>query len=102
MNPGTPELYKSGCKYIREKEGEEVWPTIGEIIKEGGGDCEDLACWRVAELRSLGVNARPAWRHRRVRFPSGIEGILYHILVYTPKGFEDPSKLLGMSGPEDT
>jgi hypothetical protein len=102
MHPETPPLYKSGVRYIREKEGEEIWPTIGEILKEGGGDCEDLACWRVAELRNQGVAARPAWRHRKVKMPSGIEGTLYHILVYIPgKGFEDPSRSMGMGGPND-
>lgn len=103
MNPNTPGLYQSGVRYIREKEGEEIWPTIGECIKMGGGDCEDLACWRVAELRvKKGINARPAWRHRKVRMPSGIEGTMYHILVWRPDiGFEDPSRDLGMNGPED-
>jgi hypothetical protein len=97
MNPRTPKLYQSGVRFIREKEGEELWPTIGEVIKAGGGDCEDLASWRVAELLEQGVPARPAWRHRKVRMPSGQEATLYHILVYIPgKGFEDPSRNLGM------
>lgn len=102
MNPGTPKLFQSGVRFIREKEGEELWPTIGEIIKNGGGDCEDLACWRVAELRASGVPARPAWRHRLVRMPSGQQATLYHILVFIPgKGFEDPSRILGMGkGPD--
>jgi len=96
-NPGTPSLYKSGVRFIREREGEELWPTIGEVIKAGGGDCEDLAAWRVAELRNSGIPARPAWRHRLVRMPSGQEATLYHILVFIPgRGYEDPSRLLGM------
>lgn len=99
-NPGTPSLYKSGVRYIREKEGQEIWSTIGGIIADGGADCEDLACWRVAELREQGIPARPAWRHRRVRMPSGAEATLYHILVWTPKGFEDPSRKLGMGSNE--
>ncbi len=102
MNPGTPRLYDSGVRFIREKEGEELWPTIGEVIRMGGGDCEDLACWRVAELLEAGVQARPAWRHRQVKMPSGSMATLYHILVWTPKGFEDPSRILGMGGPSDS
>lgn len=101
MNPSTPKLYASGVRFIREREGEEIWPDIGEVIRMGGGDCEDLACWRVAELLEMGVPARPAWRHRKVRMPSGTIGILYHILVWTPKGFEDPSRIMGMGGPRD-
>lgn len=102
MNPGTPSLYRSGVRFIRENEGEELWPTIGVILANGGGDCEDLAAWRVAELRERGIPARPAWRHRLVRMPSGQEATLYHILVYIPKvgripaHLEDPSRLLGM------
>ena len=101
MNPNTPMLYRSGVRYIREKEGEEIWPDIGACLRMGGGDCEDLAAWRTAELIANGIPARPAWRYRRVRMPSGTLGVLYHILVWTPKGFEDPSKLLGMNGPEN-
>lgn len=101
MNPHTPKLYESGVRYIREKEGEEIWPDIGEILAMGGGDCEDLACWRAAELLESGIPARPAWRHRKVRMPSGSIATLYHILVWTPKGFEDPSRTLGMGGAND-
>ena len=96
-NPNTPPLYSAGVRYIREPEGFEQWPDIGIIMKQGGGDCEDLACWRVAELLESGIEARPAWRHREVQSDeSGKIFTLYHILVHTPNGFEDPSKRLGM------
>lgn len=102
MNPHTPSLRDAGMRYIREEEGEELWPTIGEVIRMGGGDCEDLACWRVAELREKGVDARPAWRHRKVRMPSGQEATLYHIVVWVKgKGFEDPSRECGMGTARD-
>ncbi len=101
VNPNTPKLYSSGVRFIREREGEEIWPDIGACIRMGGGDCEDLACWRVAELLEAGIPARPAWRSRKVRMPSGSIARLYHILVWTPQGFEDPSRKLGMGSKDD-
>lgn len=57
-------------------------------------NCEDLACWRAAELRErYKVDAEPTfiWKLR----PNG--GYLYHILVRYPDGrIEDPSRTLGM------
>lgn len=101
-NPQTPPIYSAGVRYIREPEGQEEWLDIGEIRRRGGGDCEELAAWRVAELREKGIDARPAWRHRRVRAPSGRLCSLYHIIVWIPGvGIDDPSARLGMGGPLD-
>lgn len=56
-----PPVYRSGLHYETEK-GTEIWPDIpslltgvmGEGLYPGPwGDCEDLACYRVAELREL-------------------------------------------------
>ena len=58
---GYPTVYGSGLHYETEK-GTEIWPdipsllmgTMGKGIYPGPwGDCEDLACYRVAELREL-------------------------------------------------
>ncbi len=58
---GYPSVYRSGLHYETEK-GTEIWPdipsllmgTMGKGIYPGPwGDCEDLACYRVAELREL-------------------------------------------------
>lgn len=92
-NPKTPSLYKSGCRYVREYETEE-WLDIPTIILAGGGDCEDLACWRVAELRNQGIKCQPFIRWRKFG-----DFYLYHVLVLYPNGrMEDPSKILGMNG----
>jgi hypothetical protein len=109
-----PKLYESGVRYIREPEGQEHWEDIHSIINNLGADCEDLAAWRVAELRDMGIAARPAWRHRRVESEdSQKQYSLYHILVAipVPEGhgkfvkslngwfeIEDPSAKLGMNG----
>ncbi len=92
-HPRTPSLYKSGVRYRRE-EGTEEWKAIPDILRDRFGDCEDLASWRVAELRRSGIDARPFLRYKK----SG-DFSLYHVLVrYADGRFEDPSKLLGMGG----
>lgn len=56
-----PSIYRSGLHYETEK-NTEIWPdipsllagTMGKGLYPGHwGDCEDLACYRVAELREL-------------------------------------------------
>ena len=102
-----PPLYESGVRYQRE-DGTEEWLDIPTIIEAGWGDCEDLACWRVAELRKQGHRAGPYVRFRN------IDGVFhYHALVMryrpvlkrseagliehlAPVGLDDPSRVLGM------
>jgi hypothetical protein len=75
--------------------GGEHFREIPRIIENGGGDCDNVASWRVAELREKGVDAKPfiTWRQR----PDG--GYTYHVTVLLPDGSsEDPSLLLGMGG----
>lgn len=94
----TPPLYASGVRYIREPWGYEQWVTIPRILAQGGADCEDLASWRIAELRIRGINARPMWRYFEGMGPNGEPFRMYHILVWTPYGIDDPSARLGMVG----
>jgi len=103
-----PPLYDAGVRYIRE-EGTEEWLDIPHVLTAGGGDCEDLACWRVAEIWEAGGIARPYVRYRL------IDGQFhYHVLVQhyrretqrtadgrvvsrlVPTKKEDPSRRLGM------
>lgn len=87
-------LYRSGVYYQAEPPGEEEWLDIPSLYKQGFGDCEDLACARVAELRCQGIAAVPAIRHKKFG-----QLTLVHVLVLWPDGtVEDPSKLLGMKG----
>lgn len=75
--------------------GGEHFREIPRIIENGGGDCDNVASWRCAELRELGVWAKPyiTWRHR------ADGGTTYHVIVLWPDGTsEDPSLLLGMGG----
>ena len=95
QHPSTPPIYQSGVVYQREKPHSELWLTIPAILRAGSGDCEDLSCWRAAELVKNGIKARAF----ATRMPT-VSGFhrLWHIRVSTPRGIEDPSKLLGMKG----
>ncbi|HXI54636.1 MAG TPA: hypothetical protein VNO55_01150, partial [Polyangia bacterium] len=82
------------------EDGTENWLDIPTIIAAGWGDCEDLACWRVAELRQQGIKASPYAKWRR------INGVYhYHAMVRRFEGdkpvLEDPSRKLGMGSKED-
>ena len=94
----SPELYSSGVVYKRDPIGIEIWKDIPAILKDGSGDCEDLASWRVAELRSQGVEARPY-----IKWKSANGKTVYHALVWVKNkqgkvAIEDPSLALGMRG----
>lgn len=101
-NPGIPPLYDSGVRYRREKDlcvegrdvcsSEERFNTVPTVMRIGFGDCDDLACWRAAELRV---------RERIAAVPKLIQVSTvpprYHVIVVHPDGStEDPSEILGM------
>lgn len=89
-----PPIYQSGVVYHTEETGNEDWWDIPNILANGWGDCEDLGCWRTAELRHNGIKAEPEYKAKKIG-PIW----LVHILVKWPDGrIEDPSKILGMKG----
>jgi hypothetical protein len=94
-HPETPWLYDSGVRYREEPAGEERWQSIPISIERRTADCEDLATWRVAELRvRLGEPATCATL-RQVDRRTG--RVVWHITVRRANGEpEDPSKKLGM------
>ena len=88
----APELHHSGVRYEAEAPGQERWASIPWVLDLGHGDCEDLACWRTAELIVSGEAALAIFESRQTP-----QGRLYHILVRRADGrIEDPSKDLGM------
>jgi hypothetical protein len=91
--PSAPSLYESGVVYEEEPEERDNWQDIPETLGLGVGDCEDLGCWRIAELRFRAEeHASPfiTWREVGAR-------TVYHIAVRRADGaIEDPSRLLGM------
>lgn len=86
-HPRTPSLYQAGVRYHVEEDGRENWLAIPYILARGMGDCEDLACWRVAELREKGIYAIPRFTKK---------GHLWHVTVFNDGQIEDPSRKLGM------
>ena len=91
-----PPLYVSGVRYRRESPpvtGERVerFALIPVVLQLRFGDCEDLAAWRVAELRMQGERATPWIIRPHPR--------MFHVQVRRGNGvIEDPSKQLGMRG----
>jgi hypothetical protein len=94
----TAEYVRQGgeteCADITTDEGLFWLPETGVVVH----NCEDLACWRVAELREGGpgvapVKAKPFAKWRRKDDGS----YAYHALSLLPDGrLEDPSLVLGM------
>lgn len=103
-NIAFPRLYESGVRYERERNwiqlpdgriervGLEDWIDCLEAVRRGQADCEDLACWRAAELRLEGLPAKVLF------FIGEHDGRrLFHIIVDRGDGqLEDPSRALGM------
>lgn len=107
-----PDLYSTRVRYRQEPLGQENWRDAAIILRTGFGDCEDLAAYRVAELRvKHGIPARCVfrWKTFNIETKVGPRRVkLYHILVGVQRDgqllIEDPSKRLGMpeSAPEQT
>lgn len=102
--PNFPSLYESGIRYKREKPGREEWQDCVETYERGHGDCEDLVCYRVAELRVRhGITeARPDFTLREFWDENAGRYVkVFHIIVRLPGGGrEDPSRRLGMGSNE--
>jgi hypothetical protein len=90
----VPPIYQSGLRYKEEQLGKDEWQDIPRTLFLGDGDCEDLASYRVSELRAGGEAAEHTVEHRR-----SPTLVLYHIRVKRQNGdIEDPSCALGMGG----
>lgn len=85
--PRAP-LYAAGVRYLG-KDPEERWQIPSETTSRGGGDCEDLASWRCAELRNAGEKCRVIVRRSR-------PGVLHAVVEREDGQIEDPSRRLGM------
>lgn len=92
-HPRTPSMRASGVKYARQNVGCERFLPIPYVLAAGGGDCDQLAGWRCAELRVRhGIAANPEVIQISAR--------LFHVFVRFPNGLaEDVSAHLGMMIP---
>ena len=92
-HPEAPWLYESGVRYEEEPQGRDDWQDIPETIVLRVGDCEDLGCWRLAELRTRGREYARPYVKQTVFGPRTV----YHVAVRRADGrLEDPSRILGM------
>ena len=93
QHPEAPRLYESGVRYEEEPGTRTTGTTSPRRSRVAGGDCEDLAGWRIAELRVAGeLAAMP----RVTVFTEG-RRVTYHVAVRRAAGaIEDPSRELGM------
>lgn len=89
----APTLYQSGVRYGRTR----LWEPIPALYARQYGDCKSLSAALIAEYREQGIEADPVFRFNPN--PNGTND--FHILVHTARGFEDPSKVLGMGSNEN-
>lgn len=83
---------------IRIAKGMEIFVDIPELYRQGKGDCNKLVPVRVAELWRSNIMASPYL----VKEKNSRGGWSYHATVWYPQddSIEDPSRILGMGGPE--
>jgi hypothetical protein len=104
MSHRVPLLYESGVRYRRDPtRGDigEVWSDIPTILKDGYDDCEGLAWFLAAEMRTRGPNSEtknkvPA---ATVRCKTTSMPGMLHAIVFDPTSGRvwDPSRRLGMN-----
>ena len=95
-NSDCPPLQTSGVHWQREtnQHNEERFLTIPFVRVLGWGDCDDLACWRAAELQHGGERDARAVVY-------AVRPGLWHVVVKRANGkIEDISALLGMGSQE--
>jgi len=79
-----PLLYESGVVYKEEPKGHEDWADIPTVLHNRWGDCEDLAAWLCAELRTVWkIPCRPF-----LRFRKRDGNFHYHALLILPNRYK--------------
>lgn len=72
--------------YRPEPPGEEDWKLPHRVLRDGWGDCEDLAIWTAAGLRETGEDTSA-----RVRVVRTGPGKLHAVVELASGEIEDPS-----------
>jgi hypothetical protein len=94
IRAGEVPTFHDGASHVRwrpENLGDEHFDHAGTVLQRGWGDCDDLAPWHAASLRTTGEDPGAVTRV----VPSGPNTL--HVLVQRSSGeFEDPSVTCGM------
>lgn len=90
--PPSP-LMVPGLKFIPESSGSENWKLAHAVLKDGGGDCEDLAFWHAAGLRVTGEDPGAAC----ILVQTG-EHDLHCVVLRSDGSQEDPALVLKLQG----
>lgn len=99
--PDFPSLYESGISYACLSE-QECSLDAEAILERRSADAEDLAAYRIAELRMLGIDVTVVLREETCKDPSGRESRIPRIcLRYQDGTLEDPAEIIraGCHGP---
>lgn len=91
-HPETPSLFSSGVVYARTV----WWENLPAAYKRKEADCKTLTPILGAQYRMKKVWCRPVFRF--LQKPDG--QLLFHILLETRSGWDDPSAKLGMGADE--
>lgn len=96
QTPSFTDAVKAGAvHWSPEPPGEERFDHSGMVLGRGWGDCDDLAPWRAADLRTSGED--PGARSKVIQ--TGPK--LWHAIVERSDGsLEDPSQAAGMRAPQ--
>lgn len=94
-----PRLYtlarKGRVRYEREREAGEEFADALTVLRRGWGDCDDLICWRIAELREAGENAKVVI-YARPRKRKNDPWRMHCQLRRGDGTIEDPSRFMGL------
>ncbi len=89
--PSIEDGIRAGVRWRPEPPGDESFDIPSTVLARKWGDCDDLAPWRTADLRTSGEDPRA----RAIAIPSGPNK--WHAIVRRSDGSrEDPSKWAGM------
>jgi len=95
LAPPDPRQTSPTVKYKLEPVGEEDWKLPHNVIRDGWGDCEDLAGWRAAGLRFTGEDAGA-----RVKVVKTGENKLHAVVERGDGSIDDVCKEMWLNQPE--
>lgn len=95
LAPPDPRETAPRVKYKLEPPGEEDWKLPHNVIRDGWGDCEDLAGWRAAGLRFTGEDGAA-----RVKVVKTGENKLHAVVERSDGTLDDVCKEMWLNQPE--